>query len=341
MKEKLVFLKRGEIRTMAKDLALLQEEEAIKERQRITGINKAEEGPRQAPFERERISQTIVPEPVLENKDYEGIPLPPKIKRSPPWKKALIRVLVVLVFLGFLFLVSFSYWFLVIKRSRPQPSPSPSPLSSPSPSPTPSESANPLIPPSPIISVKEIKIVRIVPESDLKTQLSETIKAVLVSENSPEFFELLPEKDNRYFNLKDFSDGLGLKSPESLFKSASDKTEDFDFFLYARGKSNKGLGLIVKLKDKESADQAVRTWEKTMVKDFANFFGALGKEASATGSIFKQTSYGGTFFRYLSFQEKNLGICWAIYKDYLIITSSGESIMKTIDFLKTNPAETN
>ena len=66
----------------------------------------------------------------------------------------------------------------------------------------------------------------------------------------------------------------------------------------------------------------------------------LGKKISAAGS-FKQVNYGGTFFRYLSFQEKNLGICWAIYQDYLIITSSGESIMKTIDFLKTNPAETN
>ena len=347
MEEKLVFLKREEIRTMAKDLARLQEEEAIKEKDKISKL-KFEEKLKNETSQREEIIKTMIPgeeTEVLESKeDMANEEISSRIKKSSPQKKILVRILIVLSFFIFLSLIGFSYWYFAIrKKQNSQPSPEPSesptpsasisPSISPSLSPQPTESINPAIPPIPVISVKEIKIINLSQESDFQKELSQAIKEIIVVGDNPEFFEILPKKNDQFLGIKDLFEGLELKLPENFLSSVSDKIEDFDFFVYTKKNLNQGFGFIVK--EKEPLSILLSSWEPTMPLDLSNLFTTMDKQATMTNTVFKQAKYADATFRYLSFKESGLGVCWSVYKNYLIITSSGEIMNKTIDLVQT------
>ena len=98
--EKLEFLKREEIRTMAKDLSRLREAEAQKERERIAAlqlekIKKAAEGePRQG--REEKIIPHGTPEKPLEEKPAKEVLISkPLLKRPSSFQKVLARGVVV------------------------------------------------------------------------------------------------------------------------------------------------------------------------------------------------------------------------------------------------------
>jgi len=350
MEEKLVFLKREEIRTMAKDLARLQEEEAIKEKEKISKLN-FEEKLKIETSQREKIIKTMIPgekPEIAETKeDMANEEISSRINKTSPWKKILVRILIVLSFFVFLSLIGFSYWYFAVKRKQnPQPSPAtespePSALSasasvsaSPSVSLQPTESANPAVPPIPVISVKEIKIINLSLEGDFLEQFSQAIGEIIPIGNNPEFFEILPKKNDQFLGIKDLFEGLKLKFPENLLSSVSDKIEDFDFFIYAKNGLNQGFGFIVRAKEKESLLSLLNTWEQTMPLDLSNLFMATNKQATMAGAVFKQANYADATFRYLSFKEPGVGVCWSVYRDYLVITSSGEIMTKTFDLIK-------
>ena len=349
MEEKLVFLKREEIRTMAKDLARLQEEEALKEKDKISKL-KFEEKLKDETSQREKIIKTMIPgeEPeIIETKeDMANEEISSRINKTSPWKKILVRALIILSFLVFLSLIGFSYWYFAIKRKQgPQPSPQPSESPTPSISASPSislqptESANPAVPPIPVISVKEIKIINLSLEGDFLEQFSQAIGEIIPIGNNPEFFEILPKKNDQFLGIKDLFEGLKLKFPENLLSSVSDKIEDFDFFIYAKNGLNQGFGFIVRAKEKESLLSLLNTWEQTMPLDLSNLFMATNKQATMAGAVFKQANYADATFRYLSFKEPGVGVCWSVYKDYLVITSSGEIMTKTFDLIANIPVQ--
>ena len=339
MEKKLVFLKREEIRTMAKDLARLQEEEAIKEKEKISKL-KFEEKLKKETSQREEIIKTMIPgektEAVGTREDMATEEISSRISKTSPWKKILVRILIVLSFFAFLFLIGFSYWYFAVKRRQnPQPSPeSPTPSVSVSASPSPTGSVNPAIPPIPVISVKEIKIVNLSQEDDFQEQLSKAIGEIIPTGNNPEFFEILPKKNDQFLGIKDLFEGLELKSPENLLSSVSDKIEDFDFFVYTKNGLNQGFGFVVKAKEKESLLSLLNAWEQTMPSDLFNLFMAMNKQATLAGTVFKQANYADAAFRYLSFKEPGVGVYWSVYKDYLVITSSEEIMTKTFDLIK-------
>ncbi|MBI4359369.1 MAG: hypothetical protein HY577_02210 [Candidatus Nealsonbacteria bacterium] len=345
MEEKLAFLKRAEIRTMAKDLARLQETQALQEKERISQLRIDERLKKEATA-REKIASTMIPKaPATE----EIIPRPPSPKREPgesllpqarkpsALEKVLVRLLLVLLSLGFFLVATFGYWFFFIKKKGVQPSVSPSPSSSPVASVTPPSEPPPIengVPPTPILEVKEIKILRLTPEKSLKLLLSESLINVLPSGANPEFFELAPLKDGHFLNFSETLAELDVKVPVGFSEMVSEKDADFDLFLYAKGAGEQRLGFVVKSKDPSGAAAMLRGWEKTMEGDWAEPLRIVGKEKESLTTAFRQSNYGGIFFRYLSSQEKNLGISWSILGDNLIITFSGESIMKTIDLLR-------
>ncbi len=343
MAEKLVFLKREEIRTMAKDLAKLQEEEATKEKEKISKL-KLEEKLSEEASHREKIIKTMipgenpVPEPEEKSAEEE---ISSRIGKISPWKKVLVRIAIVFSFFVFLFLIGFTYWYLVIrKKQSPQPSPSLSPSASASmspspesPTPSPTESISPEIPPIPIIAVKEIKIIDLNQEESAQEQLKQAVNDIVLTGSSVEFFEILPKKDDQFWGLKTMAEELGLSLPENFFTSVSDQTKDFDFFVYGKGGSKQGFGLVIKIKDNNSILNLLGSWEPTMPSDLNNLFIVLSKQTTLVGTLFRQANYASGAFRYLSFKESNLGICWSVYRDYLIITSSGEIMTKTMDLI--------
>jgi hypothetical protein len=76
------------------------------------------------------------------------------------------------------------------------------------------------------------------------------------------------------------------------------------------------------------------SWESTLEGDIGGFYVLLGKKSASSEKLFKESTVGENIFRYISYTEPNLGVCWSIKDNYLIFTTSGESIIKIFDKLK-------
>jgi len=338
MEEKLAFLKREEIRTMAKDLVRLQEQAALAQREKVADLKIAQKV-KQELIEREKIANTIIPSD-FGVKQEEVEDLLPKIKKPSSFQKIFVRIFIGLAGLGFLFLLGFGVWFLVTKRGKPlQPSPLPTPtvptispsiVSSPTPSSEPPSSPN--IPPIPLIKVKEIKLVRLTETADPKTTTLEIIKTVPTQDN-PEFYELLLEKDGKFLSPKDFFDNFKIGFPEGFWTDLSTKPEDFDLLLYPKT-NNLRLGFLVKTTDAQKTISLFRSRESRLENDWETILVISGKNKPALYRYFRQTSYKDVLVRYLTVSKQDLGLCYASYNDYFILTTSFESIKKIIDQLK-------
>ena len=132
-------------------------------------------------------------------------------------------------------------------------------------------------------------------------------------------------------NLKEILDSFQVKTPEQFYQKLN--TKDFTFFIYSQKKEGNRLGFLTKIQEKEGLEDLLKSWESTMEKDFDNFFTILDKKGSALSPSFKEVKYKEITFRYLTFPQPNLGICWAISDGYFIFNASGESMLKTIEKL--------
>ncbi|MDP2930435.1 MAG: hypothetical protein Q8N56_02380 [bacterium] len=323
MDQKLTFLKREDIRTMAKDLARLQEEEAAKEKDRISTL-KTEEKSKKYASEKERLVNTFIPK---KNKSREEIaelvPLPPEAKPS-ILQKILVRTLIVLSSFGFLFLIGFGYWHFFV-RNKPGQELLPSPSSTPLLTPSPSESVSPLVPPAPIFPVKEIKILDInPPEKDLKTALNKINEEVIGSG----FFELMIRKQETTLVPSELLKELEISSPENLFNAVSDNVNDFDFMLYRKENGVERHALLVKIKDGGEISKVLTDWELLISKEGLSVF---NEKISALSPRFKTLNYKNVQIRFLTISKADLGACYAVVNNYLIFSTSLEAIEKMID----------
>ena len=118
--EKLEFLKREEIQTMAKDLAKLREVEAQKERERIAALKIKEEITPPLLEKEEKIPEKPSPAAsgtMAGKKEETPVALIPKpLKKASSFQKVLVRITLVLI----LFLIAgFFYWYFAIKSKFP------------------------------------------------------------------------------------------------------------------------------------------------------------------------------------------------------------------------------
>lgn len=327
---------------MAKDVAKLQEGDALKEREKI-GQLKPEEKP--APSltkeaqEREKIVGTIIPKP---------LPAPASVPQSEPVKteesllprmakpsslqKVIVRLLLILLVLGFLLLITFGIWFLV-KRKPLTASPTPSPSVSQSASPTASTTQSEVIVPTPLIPIQKTKVVDLAAEAKLKDVLSDTIKSLASTTPSGELVQIAVRKEIAFIGLKTFFTALEMSVPSAVLDNLSDKPEDFTLFLYYQNGQPR-FGLLTKVADSNTALQAWKSWENTMEKDWETMFTLVGKTSPAPVTYFRDAEYAQTPFRYQTFSENDLGICYSILNNKLIFTSSSESLKKVVDLVK-------
>lgn len=169
--EKREFLRREEVKTMQKDLMRLQEEEALKERERLSKIKTEEELKKEreriARLKKEEEEKIFARSELLEQErtklQTERIekqaamekpaPTPPPEKKEWPkptyqlpfalpkrpsvFEKFSARLLVVMLLLAFWgVFITFWYWFLVVRKKEIPPEPTPPPIEVPTPTPT-------------------------------------------------------------------------------------------------------------------------------------------------------------------------------------------------------------
>lgn len=149
-----------------------------------------------------------------------------------------------------------------------------------------------------------------------ETQELETFKRIIISNI----------EENKVIGLKDFFSALGIKVAAEFYKKAED---DFTLFILSQPEGSR-LGFVVKVKEESGLSDLFRLRESFIKDDFKKFFELMGAAGSPLSPYFKNGStvlgYSGPNFRYQTLAKNDLGICYAIYNDYFIFTSSWKSM---------------
>jgi len=88
---------------------------------------------------------------------------------------------------------------------------------------------------------------------------------------------------------------------------------------------------VGKVKEKEGLDEILKNWE---AKIRAEGLLVAGEKIQTLVPYFGATFYQNVGFRCLSISRDDLGVCYAHFDDYFVITSSSESIKRVIDEIK-------
>lgn len=93
------------------------------------------------------------------------------------------------------------------------------------------------------------------------------------------------------------------------------------------------VGFTAEVRDKTILQNVMKEWEKTIAGDFSGFFFLLAGKNVSFAKTFKSAQSKDVAFRYLDSSEKNLGICYASVDDLFLFTTSGESIIRLINLV--------
>ena len=331
--EKLEFLKREEVRTMAKDVAALREQESHKEREKIAKLQTGKEAGTEGKLQDQE--QKHKEEKTQEEQKIKSSLMPKKAPTN--FEKVFVRVVVGGIILFVIFnAVAFGFWYFTkdVKEESRQEEVSPE-SSPPTPEPTPQPEPAPLqpepVPPqvkTPLFTTTEAKTIQISDAQAVLAQLSN----VLLQELSPGFTEILVEQslDAAPLSRQTILESLGITVPIELQEKFADR---YTLLSYVAG-TKKRLGLVVELKTPEGATEVLSAWEPTMEQDTLSFFTIIGGKGSAYTPFFRSATHQGVPVRFQTFSVIDFGIVYGIANNSLILTSSFESFQRIVDGLK-------
>ena len=314
--EKLKFLKREEIRTMHKEVAMLREIEAQKERERIAGLQSKEET-----SEVKKVPET---KRIVEVKKIQ--PSTFRFAKISFIKKILVRTTIVVVLF---FAIGFFYWASGANKSETLPEKI-----------TPSQEEIPLEEKTEEVEKEEIPKIVIWP-----ALFPVTATATLETPSLAEFSELLSQsfqedtltriliknpKENKILGLKEFFELFEIKAPAALFNKLNN---NFTLFVYSSQGINR-LGFATKIEQEQELINLLNSWEPSMEQDTEELFKVLGKQDPALASSFKEAVREEVAFRFLTISKADFGICYASIDDYFVFTTSFGGMEKAIEKIK-------
>jgi len=249
----------------------------------------------------------------------------PKLPKKPsPIKKILIRALIFAILLS---VIGFFYWFFTVEKVKPLKIILP--LEEKKTEEERNEKPEIIIPAS-LISVNATETLEITNSSEISVLLPQLLEKTFETEGHIRIlFKNINE--NRVIGLKEFFEIFEVKTVEGLLEKLNN---DFTLFIFSSQGVNR-LGLVAEIKEKENLVNLILSWETTMEKDTEKIFEVLGKKEPASFPYFEKAVYKNVVFRYISFPADNFGICWAVVEDKFLFSSSGESMIKSIDKLTT------
>lgn len=254
------------------------------------------------------------------------IPKPPvpKISGIFPKKPSIlnkiwVKIIVALLIFAILAAVAtFWFWYLVVREEKvPEP-----------------EGASPIVEaqlPSALISTEATRTLEFSDSIEIPGLISQLLKEEF-DQNQFTRILLKNTKENKFVGLKGFFGSFIINPPQNFYDKLDN---DFTLFVYSQEEGGR-LGFVTKITGEELAD-TLSLWEKTMERDFENLFGPMGKEKPALVSYFKDGTYEETSFRFQTFSRQDLGMVYAIFDNWLVMTSSWKSMEKTLDKLKEKP----
>lgn len=363
--QKKALLKRGEVRTMQKDVNDLREQETRKEQERIAQLKAQEDVERersavqkirqtaevekkqeesQKKEELKRIQDSILPPG--EERRVQGLP-----KRPSSGKKVFIRVVIVIIF-AFIALNAalFAYWFFFQNQSIQIPflsqedsvieqEPSPTPPTdepSPLPEPTPQPAPTPIATPAPLPNV----ITSLINPTHTSTfefssaqGLASLLEQFLQDSQATGFTQLLFRNTGDQTFVEQANDFLGVFARVPPSAVVPHISQDTLFFSYATERGNR-FGMIVQLADKEAATQAFREWEPGMEESLSSVMPFWGQQGSGYTTTFRSTTHQGVDVRFQTFSTQDYGIVYAQVGNYLVLASSFDATKAAIETLQ-------
>ncbi len=292
------FFKREEIKTMERDVAELREEEAEAEKERIASL-KAEI----------KIQAPPIPTPPAPN--YSVPPAPPapisQPTRSSPFKKIVVRGIIILLVL---FALSFSFWLWRGKKPATQQQPVKTEMPAP-------KSELSLLPS--LISTQDTRIVNVSTNEEIPAQLEQSMK-IEITANSLARIAIKNSPENRWASLDDLASAFKVSVPAEILNKLE---PNFTLALFSQ-KEGVRIALVAQTTDALDLTDLLKTWEKN-----APFNPKM--------SSFKTAHYQGKTFKYLTLGTNDFGIVYMVLDNYLILTSSYESMKNIADQLIINP----
>jgi len=335
IEEKKEFLKREEIRTMAKDLAKLREIEAQKEREKIAAL-KLEEKREETRVPAERVSEIPVyppsaappeetppktsklgPRPFLKKLNYLL-----EMGRQKNFQKILVRAAFCFLFVLIIGLLG---WFLATRKPTTEEIVSPPEETIPPAEEIPPEEKIPeiIVPPS-LIPVNETKFIEISENEEIPGKASEVFAENLTN-GALIRIVIKNTTENRLSSLEELSRVSQIEAPEEILQKLE---PDFTLAVFPQ-KQGKRIVLIAKTKG--DLTNLFKNWEREIEKEGVFF---SGQKIAALTPYFRSASYQNIAFRYLTISREDSGICYALFKDYFIFSTSFESLKKAIEELK-------
>jgi len=337
--EKLEFLKREEVRTMAKDIAKVREVQAKKERERIANLKELPKKPQVV------LSQHPEGKPgVILNGSTEAssiavkqlTPVPRRsLKRS---EKLFIRLVVGGIILFLIFnAVAFGFWYFFKKDAPKQPEPkgiqqkevlpqvsiTPEPI--PSPEPQPEASPPQTKTPAFFFEAPQQKLFLETPE-----ELVGKLQIFLAENPAPGFLNIVVNIQENILSSEQFLKGAGIAIPQELKENITENLMLFSFV----AQQKKRLGFVVELKETQGVSELLQLWEQSMEQDLASFFDIIGSKGSAYTPFFRSSVYQEIPVRFQTFSVIDFGIVYGIIDNKLLLTSSFESFKRVVDQLK-------
>ena len=298
---------------MAKDIAKLRRGEVEKERKRIANIKveqaKEKEEPQLPAMDKAQIS--LAPEAKTPN-----ISVPKPLSQR---QKVVIRVVIGLIFLFLLVNAGlFLYWYFTRDGTSQEATEQTDPeqttpvVQEPAPiqqQPVAQEPTPPLMPTEAAISLSVAK-------ENLLPELSQ----LMGEERTPGFTKINLQDS---WSVSDVFEAMGITDSQSIGEGIE------EILVFIHQGAQKRIGLVAKLK----APVDLSSWETTLELDTAGLFAIIGNKDSGYTSQFRSTAHQNIPVRFQTFSLQDLGIVYATTNDYLILTSSFESIKAVINIL--------
>ena len=170
-------------------------------------------------------------------------------------------------------------------------------------------------------------------EFSSSTEIGTLLKKTLEDNQEEGLSRLIFQKQGEMpLNLPDFLASFQATWPMDI----SNLLDEQSFLLLLSGKgSDSRLALIVSTKDADTLAKALKNWEKTIEQNWSGLWSALGKTGPALVSYFRNGSFQGTTFRYQTFTKQDFGICYTLFNNYLIMTTSYSQMSSILNELKT------
>ena len=308
--EKLTHLKREEVKTMGKDIALIRERESQLQREKITQLDHQKPG-----FQKE----TEIKKRAEAKTPAEQFLIPKTRGRTVALKKILIRGLIAVVLIG---LIISGAYFLWLKKQSPGLRPEVSPFQEEAEETT--KETKPLVPVS-LLAVQDTIISEISDNQEIASAIDQAINKE-IQQNSLVQIAIQNVSENRFISLEEISFPalLGINLPQEIYQKLD---KDYTLALYSQPQGSRVV-FITKVKESQGLIELLKDWEENIIQ-----------ETQPLVSYFKTSFYKNIEFRYLTLSKEDWGICYAHFEDYFVITSSFESFKKAVDNIKPPEAD--